>query len=123
MGESVAEGIVAHWIKAVGDPVKEGETVVEVTTDKVDVEVPSPVTGRLAEIVAEEGATVGIGATLARVAVETVPGGDGAAPSPEPPALAAPPSRATPEPTAMGATPTASPLARRAAAIRGIDLA
>src|ERR1700694_4663138 len=42
MGESVAEGIVARWVKAVGDPVKEGETVVEVTTDKVDVEVPAP---------------------------------------------------------------------------------
>src|SRR4029077_12226372 len=71
MGESVAEGIVARWVKAVGDPVKEGETVVEVTTDKVDVEVPSPATGRLAEILVKEGDTVDVGATLAMVA----PGG------------------------------------------------
>ena len=67
MGESVAEGIVARWVKAVGDAVKEGETVVEVTTDKVDVEVPSPVAGRIVEILAAEGSTVEVGATLARI--------------------------------------------------------
>src|ERR1700694_863232 len=69
MGESVAEGIVARWVKAVGDPVKEGETVVEVTTDKVDVEVPAPADGTVAEILAAEGATVQVGATLGRIAV------------------------------------------------------
>ena len=72
MGESVAEGIVARWVKAVGDPVKEGETVVEVTTDKVDVEVPAPAAGTVAEILAAEGATVQVGATLARIAVGPV---------------------------------------------------
>ena len=55
MGESVSEGIVSRWLKAVGDSVEEGEPVVEVTTDKVDVEVPAPATGQLTEIVAAEG--------------------------------------------------------------------
>src|ERR1700733_7707514 len=68
MGESVSEGIVSRWLKAVGDTVDEGEPLVEVTTDKVDVEVPSPVTGRLTEIVAAEGETVAVGATLAVIA-------------------------------------------------------
>src|ERR1700686_4769886 len=68
MGESVSEGIVSRWLKAVGDAVDEGEPVVEVTTDKVDVEVPAPATGRLTEIVAAEGETVAVGATLAVIA-------------------------------------------------------
>ena len=68
MGESVSEGIVSRWLKAVGDTVEEGEPLVEVTTDKVDVEVPSPATGRLTEIVAAEGETVAVGATLAVIA-------------------------------------------------------
>ena len=68
MGESVSEGIVSRWLKAVGDSVDEGEPLVEVTTDKVDVEVPAPATGRLTEIVAAEGETVAVGATLAVIA-------------------------------------------------------
>ncbi|MGH7687774.1 MAG: biotin/lipoyl-containing protein, partial [Candidatus Dormibacteria bacterium] len=76
MGESVTEGTVARWVKAVGDTVREGETVVEVTTDKVDVEVPSPASGRLEEIVAAEGDTVEVGATLARIAAGAT-NGDG----------------------------------------------
>ena len=68
MGESVSEGIVSRWLKAVGDTVDEGEPLVEVTTDKVDVEVPAPATGRLTEIVAAEGETVAVGAILAVIA-------------------------------------------------------
>src|ERR1700722_7702674 len=68
MGESVSEGIVSRWLKAVGDTVDEGEPVVEVTTDKVDVEVPAPATGRLTKIVAAEGETVAVGATLGLIA-------------------------------------------------------
>ncbi|MGA9114999.1 MAG: biotin/lipoyl-containing protein, partial [Candidatus Dormiibacterota bacterium] len=64
MGESVTEGTVVNWVKKAGDPVTEGETLVEVTTDKVDVEVPSPVSGTLAEITAPEGETVLVGGTL-----------------------------------------------------------
>src|SRR5579884_4313637 len=79
MGESVSEGIVARWVKAAGDPVKQGETLVEVTTDKVDVEVPAPASGKLSQIVAEEGATVTVGATLARIEAGAS-GGNGASP-------------------------------------------
>src|SRR5271169_2726631 len=68
MGESVSEVIVSRWLKAVGDSVDEGEPVVEVTTDKVDVEVPAPATGRLAEIIAAEGETVAVVAKLALIA-------------------------------------------------------
>src|SRR5580704_10970012 len=83
MGESVSEGIVSRWLKAVGDSVDEGEPVVEVTTDKVDVEVPAPATGRLTDIVAAEGETVAVGATLAIIAPgpASVPA---VAPAPEP---------------------------------------
>ena len=68
MGESVAEGTISRWLKAVGDTVAEGESLVEVTTDKVDVEVPSPAAGTLESILADEGATVTVGATLGMIA-------------------------------------------------------
>ncbi|HBV93907.1 MAG TPA: hypothetical protein DEG26_04275, partial [Chloroflexi bacterium] len=77
MGESVTEGTVVNWVKKAGDPVTEGETLVEVTTDKVDVEVPSPVSGTLTEITAPEGETVPVGATLGLIAP-----GPGATPGP-----------------------------------------
>src|SRR5438105_5207926 len=127
MGESVTEGTIARWVKAVGDPVKEGETVVEVTTDKVDVEVPSTATGRLAEIIAAEGATVEVGGTLATVAVDApVSDGDGAAPAssaPETPQPARAPEPLQPvaRPQPPAAPAATSPIARRRAAIHGID--
>src|SRR5450759_1231902 len=71
MGESVAEGTISRWLKSVGDSVAEGETLVEVTTDKVDVEVPSPAAGTPESIVAQEGDTVTVGATLATIAAAT----------------------------------------------------
>src|SRR5437588_21316 len=128
MGESVTEGTIARWVKAVGDPVKEGETVVEVTTDKVDVEVPSTATGRLAEILAAEGATVEVGGALATVAIDaSVSDGDGAAPAssaPETPQPARAPEPLQPvaRPQPPAAPAATSPLARRRAAIHGIDL-
>ncbi|MEW6582892.1 MAG: biotin/lipoyl-containing protein, partial [Actinomycetota bacterium] len=84
LGESVTEGAIVEWRKGVGDPVEAGETLVDVTTDKVDVEIPSPASGVLARIVAEPGATVEVGALLAELAV-----GDGAAPAPAAPAAPA----------------------------------
>jgi 2-oxoglutarate decarboxylase len=97
MGESVSEGIVSRWLKAVGDAVDEGEPVVEVTTDKVDVEVPAPATGTLTQIVAAEGETVAVGATLAVIA----PGPAAAAkPAPEPSTVdgaTAPPAASEPQ--------------------------
>src|SRR3984893_4911140 len=69
MGESVTEGTVAKWLKQPGDQVREGEGLVEVTTDKVDAEVPAPASGTLVKILAEAGKTVAIGAALAEIAV------------------------------------------------------
>ena len=68
LGESVSDATVARWIKKAGDAVAADEPVVELETDKVTLEVPSPVAGRLDDIVAEEGATVEVGTLLARVA-------------------------------------------------------
>ncbi len=98
MGESVMEGTVLTWAKAVGDEVELDETLLEISTDKVDSEVPSPAKGRLAEILTPEGETVEVGAKIAVIAtgegasVGSAPapsapkaapaGGDGSAPSP-----------------------------------------
>ena len=65
MGDSVAEGTVLEWRKQEGDPVAADETIVEISTDKVDAEVPAPVAGRLAKILAAEGETIAVGAALA----------------------------------------------------------
>ncbi len=67
MGESVTEGSIVEWRKKVGDFVAEGDALVEVTTDKVDVEVPATVSGVIKQILASEGATVGVGAVLAEI--------------------------------------------------------
>src|SRR6266550_3893367 len=77
MGESVTEGTIAKWLKQPGDQVREGEGLVEVTTDKVDAEVPAPASGTLIKILAEAGKTVAVGAALAEIAVGA--DGDGAA--------------------------------------------
>ena len=70
MGESVAEGTIGSWLKKVGDRVEADEPIVEVETDKVAMEVPSPVAGVLVEIIAEEGQDVEIGALIAKVDTE-----------------------------------------------------
>src|SRR2546422_867319 len=77
MGESVTEGTVAKWLKQPGDPVREGEALVEVTTDKVDAEVPAPATGKLVKILADAGQTIAVGAPLAEIEV----GADGGVPA------------------------------------------
>jgi len=88
MGESVAEGTIGTWLKKVGDAVAADEPIVEVETDKVAMEVPSPVAGVLVEIVAEEGQDVEIGALIAKV--DTEGKATGAAPAPAAKAEAAP---------------------------------
>ncbi|MGH9092287.1 MAG: biotin/lipoyl-containing protein, partial [Acidimicrobiales bacterium] len=65
LGETVTEGTITRWMKAVGDPVSRDEPLFEVSTDKVDSEVPSPAAGVLAEILVPEGETVEVGARLA----------------------------------------------------------
>src|ERR1700675_4845566 len=86
MGESVTEGTVAKWLKQLGDTVREGEALVEVTTDKVDAEVPAPASGKLVKILADAGKTIAVGAPLAEIEVGT--DGDGAAKTPTPPSPA-----------------------------------
>src|SRR5262249_54484413 len=67
LGESVTEGTVTRWLKKVGDSVQVDEALVEVSTDKVDTEIPSPVAGVLVSITAEEDDTVAVGGELARI--------------------------------------------------------
>ncbi|WP_448853772.1 biotin/lipoyl-containing protein, partial [Corynebacterium frankenforstense] len=67
LGESITEGTITQWLKNVGDTVEEDEPLLEVSTDKVDTEVPSPVSGTLLEILAEEDDTVDVGDVIARV--------------------------------------------------------
>lgn len=90
LGESVSEATVATWFKKAGDTVAQDEMICELETDKVTVEVPSPVSGTIAEIVATEGATVGVDALLANITL-----GDAA-----PAEAAAPAAKAAPAPSA-----------------------
>src|SRR5881392_3379579 len=102
MGESIAEGTLSKWLKKVGDPVKRDEPLFEISTDKVDAEIPAPAAGVLAEIKVQEGQTVPV-QTLVAV-LETEKGAAAPAPTkPEPPKAAAPapapPPKADPKPT------------------------
>ncbi|MFV0532233.1 MAG: 2-oxoglutarate dehydrogenase, E2 component, dihydrolipoamide succinyltransferase [Cumulibacter sp.] len=118
LGESVIEGTVTRWLKQVGESVAVDEPLLEVSTDKVDTEIPSPVAGTVLEIRVAEDETVDVGAVLAVI------GAEGAAPSaPEPessepaPAAAAPaPAPAAPAPAAAPAAPAPAPAAPAAAA-------
>jgi 2-oxoglutarate dehydrogenase E2 component (dihydrolipoamide succinyltransferase) len=123
LGESVSEATVAKWLKQAGDAVKKDETLVELETDKVSVEVSAPEAGVLGEIIAEEGATVEIGALLGRM-------GQGAgkaaapkaeAPKPEAKPEAKPAPKAEP-PKANGGDKQAPPSVQRIAAESGVDV-
>jgi multifunctional 2-oxoglutarate metabolism enzyme len=107
MGESVTEGTVLEWLKKVGDPVEEGEALLEVSTDKVDTEVPAPAAGVLAKILVEPDQTVDVGAVLGEIEAGEAPAGDG---SPAPPAQdAAGTAAPTPPPEATPAPPVPEP--------------
>ena len=121
LGETVTEGTITRWFKNVGDTVAMDEILFEVSTDKVDSEVPSPVAGTLLEIVAVEGAVVEVGQVLARV------GSAGAAPTAAPVEVAVP-APLTPSP-GLAAEPAPiveglilSPVVRRLIADNGIDV-
>jgi pyruvate dehydrogenase E2 component (dihydrolipoamide acetyltransferase) len=84
LGETVTEGTITRWLKSVGDTVAEDEVLFEVSTDKVDSEVPSPASGTLTEILVAEGDTVDVGTKLAVISAA------GAAPAASDPAEAPP---------------------------------
>ncbi|MHB8295363.1 MAG: biotin/lipoyl-containing protein, partial [Acidimicrobiales bacterium] len=102
LGETVTEGTIIKWHKQVGDQVAADEVLFEVSTDKVDSEVPSSGSGYLAEILVPEGATVDVGTTIAVLAPEApgTPGGGGTGAEAEPPPAAEPPAAAAPPPPA-----------------------
>src|SRR5687767_11139172 len=99
MGESIAEGTVSRWLKQVGDKVERDEPLLEISTDKVDAEIPSPAAGVITEILAKEGETVAVNAVIGRIAGEGEASGT---PSPAPTA----PAEAAPAPAAAAAAPS-----------------
>src|SRR5665648_519417 len=138
LGESVTEGTVTRWLKQVGDTVAVDEPLLEISTDKVDTEVPSPVVGTILELVVAEDETVAVGTVLARIGSGADAGQDRPAPAaaPEPaaaesPAPEAPLQQETPAPVeeaAPAAHPQVpasgylTPLVRKLAAEKGVDL-
>ncbi|MEX0300666.1 MAG: 2-oxoglutarate dehydrogenase complex dihydrolipoyllysine-residue succinyltransferase [Kordiimonas sp.] len=115
MGESVAEGTIGTWLKAVGEAVAADEPIVEVETDKVAMEVPSPVAGVLKEQLVAEGDTVEIGALIARIdtdgAATAAPKAEAAAPTAAPAAASAPaPAPAAPAPAPVAASNDLMPM-------------
>ena len=142
MGVSVAEGTIADWKKRPGDWIERDETIVEISTDKIETEIPSPVTGRVTEILVDVGVTVPVGEVLARIDTESKPGqahaaedgphasdtgagmgGGGEAGSPAPAS-----ARPAPDPApsagngAAEQAPPISPVVRRIAAEHHVDL-
>jgi len=126
MGESIVEGTLTKWLKKPGDRVERDEPLFEISTDKVDTEVPSPAAGTLAEVLVQEGQTVPINTVVARIdesgaarvatpreepAVQAVPPVEAAAPEPAKPAVEAAPE--VEEPAAAEAVGPLSPLVRR----------
>src|SRR3954454_13519320 len=102
MGESIAEGTLSRWMKKVGEPVQRDEPIFEISTDKVDAEIPAPGAGVLAEILVQEGQTVAVQTVVARI--ET----DASAAATEKPKSPAAPSPGAPAPT-QPATPAGAP--------------
>ena len=150
MGESIAEGTLSRWLKKVGDQVKRDEMIFEISTDKVDAEIPAPNAGTLVEILVQEGETVAVQTVVARL--ETEAGAATAAPAapapeapkaeppkaeaPKPeaskPGAAQPPSRPAAQPSQPSSSPEESledrlrrrstPLVRKMAAEHNLDL-
>ena len=124
MGESIVEGTLTRWLKKLGDHVERDEPLFEISTDKVDTEIPSPTAGTLTEILVQEGATVGINTVVARIgdglAVEAAPKAAPAqvpAPAAEAPAKAAPVQVPVAEPEPIAAlVPEPAPAAALAEA-------
>ncbi|MHB1980211.1 MAG: dihydrolipoamide acetyltransferase family protein [Sulfobacillus sp.] len=121
LGESVVEGTINRWLKAPGDQVSKYEPLVEVTTDKVNAEVPSPVDGTLKTIIAQDGQTLAVGEVICEIDSQEQP--VESAPAAEAPPPAAPaPAPVQPAVAAGGIQPRTSPLVRRLAKEAGVDL-
>ena len=114
MGESIAEGTLSKWVKKLGDEVKRDETIFEISTDKVDAEIPSPSAGVLAEILVQEGETVPVQTIVARI--ETTKGAVIAAAVPAPASAATAPVASAPAVAAMAAASAAPATVAAAAA-------
>ncbi len=117
LGESVSEATVGKWFKKPGDFVKADEPLVELETDKVTLEVNAPASGTLSEILAADGATVGVSALLGTIAA----GGAAAAPAPAAAAAPAAPAPAAPAPAVAAASAANGPAVARLAAETGIN--
>ena len=115
-GESVTEGTILEWSVKVGDAVKQGDTVVEISTDKVDMELPAPATGTITEILAQDGETVSVGQVIARMQAHAA-GASSSQPL-DAPEFGAP----TVGPAIVDGGAHASPVARRIAAQQGVNL-
>jgi 2-oxoglutarate dehydrogenase E2 component (dihydrolipoamide succinyltransferase) len=147
MGESIAEGTLSKWLKKVGDTVKRDEPIFEISTDKVDAEIPAPTSGVLAEILVTEGQTVAVQTVVARLETDVNAAVPAAAPTaaptpakaavpaaaaaPSAPTLSAPPPTPTPTPVQSNGggdsfedrvRTKSSPLVRRMAAEHGVEL-
>ena len=126
LGESITEATIGQWLKAPGDAVALDEPIASLETDKVSVEVPSPVAGTLAEILFKEGDTVAVGAVLARIgdgaaaAASSAPAPAAAAPAPAA-STAAPPTEAPAPAATADAALTLSPAVRRAVLEHHVD--
>ncbi|GAA2173525.1 hypothetical protein GCM10009846_15860 [Agrococcus versicolor] len=115
LGESVTEGTITRWLKKVGDSIEVDEPLVEISTDKVDTEVPSPVAGTISELLAEEDDTVDVGAVIARVGGSAGGSAPAEAPAQDAPAEEAPAQEAPAEEPKVEAKPAEAP-----AAVQGI---
>ena len=144
LGETVTEGTILEWVKQIGEHVAEDDILVEISTDKVDTEVPSPASGILTEILVPAGETVAVGTALAILSDADSDGSTPAAPpapsdevevldvavtevTPAPTAVATAPASATAPPVAAGGDTSRrsvlSPVVRKLAADNGVDLA
>jgi multifunctional 2-oxoglutarate metabolism enzyme len=117
MGESVSEGVVLEWAKQVGDSIEADDTIVEISTDKVDAEVPAPASGTVTEILAQPGETVTVGQVIGRMAAGAERTERAEAPAPAPTSAPRPAAVDVPDGSKI------TPVAKRVAAAHGIDLA
>src|SRR6478672_9418669 len=114
MGESIAEGTLSKWLKKVGDEVKRDEPIFEISTDKVDAEIPAPAAGILAEILVPQGVTVAVQTVVARLETDKAAYASAGAGAPVgAPAAAAPAAAGAaaggPPPKTEGSAPSAGP--------------